>query len=128
MIIRDQEEILFFINPTANPSEKIQDEMCLWTNCKSLVQAFMVVFEDYWHNSVDIEEKIVEIESGKITTKTQIIEDCETAREKFNNAIQATEREITTVTSAEGLIEIWKNEPLVKLWIQKGILLKSWRQ
>ncbi|MGD0644871.1 MAG: helix-turn-helix domain-containing protein, partial [Candidatus Bathyarchaeia archaeon] len=38
MVTRDNEEILFFITPRTDKTEK--DDVCLWTNCKSLVQAF----------------------------------------------------------------------------------------
>jgi hypothetical protein len=54
MVIRDEEEILFFITSKANTSMVEQDDLCLWTNCKALVQAFIVVFEDLWRKATEI--------------------------------------------------------------------------
>jgi hypothetical protein len=52
VIIRDNEEILFFITPQNSAQTLIQDdEVCLWTNCKELVHVFTAVFEDLWRNS-----------------------------------------------------------------------------
>jgi sugar-specific transcriptional regulator TrmB len=58
MIIRDEEEALFFIRPRTETSIIEQDDVCLWTDCKTLVQAFTAVFEELWRNSTDIQEKI----------------------------------------------------------------------
>jgi sugar-specific transcriptional regulator TrmB len=105
MVIRDDEEILFFISPrTLQPTKK--QEACIYTNCESLVQAFASVFEDLWHNSTDIENKIVEIETGKPTPKTLIIADAETAEEKYSQTLRAAESEIMLMTSAKGLVQL----------------------
>jgi hypothetical protein len=60
MVIRDAEEIIFFITPGLSVSMTGQDEACLWTNCKELVQAFTAVFDDLWRNSTDMEKKILD--------------------------------------------------------------------
>ena len=65
MIIRDDEEILFYITPKANQTTKEHDEICLWTNCKALVQAFHADFEDAWAKAIDILEKIAEKKLAK---------------------------------------------------------------
>ncbi len=46
LIIRDNEEILFFITPCADDSSASHEEVCLWTDCKELVQAFSVMCKD----------------------------------------------------------------------------------
>ena len=61
MVIRDEEEILFFITPTMNRSMVEHEDVCLWTNCKPLLQAFISVFEQLWRNATDIQKKITEI-------------------------------------------------------------------
>ena len=45
MVIRDQEEVVFFINPKVDGSLQEQDNLCLWTNCKSLIDSFLAMFE-----------------------------------------------------------------------------------
>ena len=58
MVIKDEEEILFFITPKTNTSMVEQGDVCLWTNCKPLVQAFIGVFEELWQHAEDIQKKI----------------------------------------------------------------------
>lgn len=107
MVIRDNEEILFFISPKTEPPTR-KREACIFTDCVSLVQAFTGVFEDLWRNSTSIEEKIVEIGTGKPTPKTLVIADAETAEEKYNQTLHSAEKEIIVMTSARGLIQLSK--------------------
>lgn len=123
MIMRDNKEILFFITPP-NTDESRNDEACLWTNCKSLVQAFTAVFEDLWRNSTDIQTKITEIEIGKATPETCIIKDPEAAHKKYIDTLRSAEREVTMMTSSEGLIRIWKNMPVVKDSAERSVSTK----
>jgi sugar-specific transcriptional regulator TrmB len=109
MVIRDNEETVFFLAPrTANPSEE-NDEMCLWTNCKDLVQAFSGVFEDSWVKATNIERRIVEVESGKPMPQTRIIENAELAKKKYNDVLHSAKDEIFMVTSSEGLLEFYQD-------------------
>lgn len=57
MVIKDEDEILFFITPKTNTSMVEQSGVCLWTNCKPLVQAFIGVFEDLWRNATNVQEQ-----------------------------------------------------------------------
>ena len=124
MAIRDQEEAIFFITPRAGASLARQDDVCLWTNCKSLVYAFSAVFEDMWRNSTDIREKITEMETGKPTPKTFIIGDAEIAKKKYNEIMKSAKEEILIMTSSKGLVEFWKNMPQLNEWSEKGIAVK----
>jgi sugar-specific transcriptional regulator TrmB/pimeloyl-ACP methyl ester carboxylesterase len=66
VLIRDYEEVLFFIRPEGETTTRKQGEVCIYTNCESLVQTFNGIFQDLWHNSTDIEDRIVEIDTGKL--------------------------------------------------------------
>ena len=123
MIMRDNKEILFFITPPRT-DESRKDEACLWTNCKSLVQAFTAVFEDLWRNSTDIQTKIIEIEVGTARPETFIIKDTEAAHKKYIDTLRSAEREVTMMTSSEGLIRIWKNMPVVKDSAERSVSTK----
>lgn len=103
MVIRDNEETLFFITPRTVSSNQEHDDLCLWTNCKSLVDSFTAVFEELWLNSTDIVKKITEIEADEPILKTSIIEDALTAKEKSE------QEETLVVTSSKGLMESSKN-------------------
>ena len=122
MVTRDNEEILFFISPKLNHVEK--DDLCLWTNSKSLVQAFSAVFEDLWRNSTDLQEKLSEIETGKLRPKTYVINDWQIAKKKYYKTMQSAEQDIILVTSLEGLAEFLKRESLLKELTNKGVSVK----
>jgi len=66
VVIKDGEEILFFIKPEAETAIRKQDEVCIYTNCQSLVQTFTGIFKDLWHSSMDVEARIAEIETVKL--------------------------------------------------------------
>ena len=114
MVIRDNEEILFFVSPKKGASRK--QDVCIYTNSLSLVQAFIGVFEDLWRNSANINDKIVEIESGKPTPKTVIIADEETAKKKYYQTVSEAQEEIMLITSAKNLNQLSENAlPLKEL-------------
>ena len=41
MLVRDKEEAVFFTNPRTETSIIEKNDVCLWTDCKTLVKAFM---------------------------------------------------------------------------------------
>jgi sugar-specific transcriptional regulator TrmB len=118
MVIRDNEELLFFITP---PTE---NDSCLWTTCEELVRSFMAVFDELWRNSTDIEKTIVNIEKYKPEPKTLTLKDAETAKNKYDELIRSTQEEIIIMTSSEGLIDFWKSRALPREWAERGISAK----
>ena len=84
----------------------VKKEVCVHTNCGSIVQAFIGVFEDLWRNSTDINDKIVEIESGVSTPKTVIIADEEIAKKTYYQAVSNAQEEIMLITSAKNLSQL----------------------
>ena len=100
MVIRDEDEILFFLKFAANATATEQDNSCIWTNCKDLVKAFVGVFEQLWHNSSDIKNKIKDIEAGKMTSKLVPIEDFEMAKKKYMEIVSSAKEAIVIITSS----------------------------
>jgi pimeloyl-ACP methyl ester carboxylesterase/sugar-specific transcriptional regulator TrmB len=78
MVIRDGEEMLFFISPRTELFITSQNESCLFINSKSLVQTLIGTFEDLWKDSNNIEDKILEIETGKFIPESFVEKDIET--------------------------------------------------
>ena len=73
MVIRDDEEIMFYITPKADkPATEIGDA-CFWTNCKSLVHAFGGVFDELWRNAIDIQKRLADIENGTVTSEPYLV-------------------------------------------------------
>ena len=124
MTIKDQEEALFFITPRSDLPASRKENLCLWTNCKSLVNAFSAVFEDLWRSSTDIQKKIVEIETGKPSLKTCVLADAKTAKKNYNETLQSAKEEIIIITSSKDLIEYSKNKSLLEKWTKNRISVK----
>ena len=124
MVIRDEDEALFFIRPRTDTSIIEPNDVCLWTNCKTLVKAFTAIFEELWRFSTDIPSKIVEIETGKPPPKVRSIGSAETARQKFDETMQMAKEEIMLLTSPEGIVELWKKMELMKKLTERDVSIK----
>jgi sugar-specific transcriptional regulator TrmB len=120
MIIRDDEEILFFTSSLKTNKAK-NDEVCMWTNSKSLVKTFSGVFNEIWHISSDIQTKISEIETGKQPSSICVINDFKEARKKYEEILKSAKDEIVVMTSSKNLVDYWKNNLFLKEWSKKGI-------
>ncbi len=124
MVIRDEEEVVFFIDPKVDGSLSEQDNVCLWTNCNSIVVSFLAMFEDLWRNSTEIERKIAEIETGKPTPKTLVVSDAESVRRRYDELLQLAKEEILLLTSSQGLIEFSKSMSQLENWYKRGVSVK----
>jgi sugar-specific transcriptional regulator TrmB len=117
MITRDNEELLFFTSRT-DKDEKA--DICLWTNCKSIVQTFTAVFDDLWRNSTELQEKIAERETGKSIS----IQDPENSEKKYWKTLREAKNEIVVMTSAKNLINFWEWKPPLEKWKKKAVSIK----
>jgi sugar-specific transcriptional regulator TrmB len=124
MIIRDNVETIFFLDSKKDPLSSEQDDTCLWTNSSSLVNAFSTMFEDMWHNSTDIQKKIVQMEIGKPLPQNSFIQETETTHEKHVDTILSAEKEIIMMTSAENLFRFWKNKTYTKEWMKRDVSVR----
>jgi len=124
MILRDEDEAMFFINSDTRVITADRDSVCLWTNCKDLIHSFAAVFEDYWRNATDIRQVIEELENGKTLQKTFYIDFAETAKKTYDETLQLAMKEIFVMTSAEGLTNLWESIPQIKEWRERGVSLK----
>jgi sugar-specific transcriptional regulator TrmB len=121
LIIRDEAEILFFIEPFDEISQKGWEDTCLWTNCKSLVQAFVAVFNDFWEKSIDVNSKIDKFEHQRIEVRRdQYSEDNKMLEDYIENLFSA-EKEVIILASSNELIELSENKDLLVEWRQKNL-------
>jgi sugar-specific transcriptional regulator TrmB len=123
MVIRDQKEILFFITPRADVSSR-EEEVCLWTNCLALVQSFVVVFEELWANSIDIQNKIVELETGMLEKETSVMEYVDAVHKKHVDVLRSAEKEIMMMISAENLSALCKSTTLFNQLFSRGVSVR----
>lgn len=124
MVIRDEEETVFFISSLSGTPTSEEGDVCLWTNCKSLVQAIAYVFEDLWHNSTDIQNKIAEVQTGKPAPKTYVFTNAETASEKYNETVRLASKEVTILTSPQALMTVAKQYQLLADWARKQVSVR----
>ena len=122
LITRDNKEVLFYTTKGTDKPEV--DEVCLWTNSKSLVQTFNAVFEDFWRNSTNIQTKIEEIENGKLEPKTYVVSEITATRVKYDNIMRSADKEIIVMTSSEGLNKYKESLPLLETLVNKGVSVK----
>jgi sugar-specific transcriptional regulator TrmB len=106
--IRDEEEVIFFISPNAG-SATDQDSTCLWTNSKSLVQAFAAIFENLWCNALDAKTRIAELESEIPIPIEKKLESRKDIQRKYFEALQNAQHDIIVLTSAKGLVNLSRN-------------------
>lgn len=124
MVIRDEDEILFFIRSATDTSTTEQDSTCIWTNCKDLVKAFIGVFNQLWQNSTDIQTKIEEIESGLSIYTSIAARDSETAKVNYVETLLSAKKEIIMMTSSTGLVNSWKNLNTLREETKRGVSIK----
>jgi sugar-specific transcriptional regulator TrmB len=117
MVIRDNEELLFF---TSAPNDS--PETCIWTDCKELVQSFVVVFDELWLNSTDIQWAIVEEKNGP--PKAKLFSKAEKANKDYEKILNLVKEEIIQLTSAKGLLELGNKVSLLKKYAERGISIK----
>ena len=120
MITRDNEEVLFFTTPVSNETGK--DEVCLWTNSKSLVQTFTSVFEDLWRNSTDLQTKVSEMKTHKKSVSINV--ESERIERNYQEILRSAEKEIMMITSSKNLINFWETESLFKMWVKHNVSVK----
>jgi sugar-specific transcriptional regulator TrmB len=101
MVIRDQEEILFFITPNTKLMGSKKEDTCLCTNCKSMIEAFCSVFENLWQNSVDLSQNIKELEKGVISN--QISKRSIFPKRNIDEVFESAKEDLLILTSSEGL-------------------------
>ena len=54
LIIRDNKELLYFISKQDGSFNEERDDICILTNCSSLISPFSKLFENLWNNSIDV--------------------------------------------------------------------------
>lgn len=73
MVVRDNEEILFFVTPNTDFWVAGNNEKCICTNNSSLLQSLTGIFEELWQDSLDINKRILEIETVKLPEVTILL-------------------------------------------------------
>ncbi len=124
MLIRDDVEAAFFVSQEACKEASEIDDVCLWTNSSSIVNSFKVVFEDFWRNSIDLEKKILEIETGKTASQTFVICNEESARKEYIEKVLSAKKELLIITSSQGVLNLETRIWQLKELHQRNVAIK----
>ena len=124
MVIRDSEEILLFISEENEPSTIKEKEVCLHTNCKTIIQSYLGVFNDIWGDSRNLSQLILELEAGKIPPKTQIFKKPEIAKQSYNKSLAEASSDILMILTSEGLVKLSEEKLQLKKWAKRDISIK----
>ncbi|MBA4464328.1 MAG: hypothetical protein H2B01_09170, partial [Nitrosopumilaceae archaeon] len=123
ILIKDDDESLFLIETEDDLYGAQGEGTGLWTNSKTLVKAFVTLFDDLWSKSSEIKKKVVEIETGKPAPKTYILSDPEIAKNSFLGALRSAKKEIVMIASLENLLDLWKEAGL-KERVEQDVSIK----
>jgi len=123
MVIRDNDELLLFISNNDEEPLRHEKSTALITNCESIIEAFSGVFENLWKDAVDIEDRVIEIETGRPPIRTQIFKDSLVAKEFYNSVLDTVKESILIVTSPKGLIRIAKNTSQLEDWSSRNVTI-----
>ncbi len=124
LVIKDEEELIFFMSSLANISATDQEDTGIWTNSKALVNGFKAFFDELWFNSTDIQKKIVEIKTGKPTPETYVIKSAEVAYKKYIEIMDSAKVEIVSIGSSNDIFGFWKKVPLLKGRTEHGLSIR----
>lgn len=124
MVIRDEDEIMFFIKSSPIASGTEQDNSCIWTNCKDLVRAFRGIFEQLWQNSTNIQAKIEEIETVQSARSKSAVGDVETATPDYIETLSSAKKEVLMMTSSKGLVGSLANITRLRERTKGGISIR----
>lgn len=125
MTIRDNEEALFQIAGKSTNLKERNKDLFLWTNCKSLIDAFSLVFEELWSSSTGALTKISESQTGNfLTQKIQIINNSHTAYAKYRDALQSAKKEIIMIIASDSPLAIDKTKQLLNNSVQKDVAVR----
>ena len=58
MAVRDEEELMLFVTKR-NSMKSETNDVCLWTNCRTLVFSFLSVFRDLWRSALALKRKLL---------------------------------------------------------------------
>jgi sugar-specific transcriptional regulator TrmB len=123
LVIRDNEEILLFIKPLSEKTKVEENDVCLWTDCKTIIGAFTTIFEELWRNSVDIDKQ------SPIFSRDYLVEKKDTiaqklVEQKYDEKLTQAEHEVVILTSSQGLIELPRKQDIFKKLYDQGVLIK----
>jgi sugar-specific transcriptional regulator TrmB len=127
IVLRDREELLIFINPNIDVQTIDQDDICFWTNCKTIVQSFAEIFENQWQASQKLQTPMQRSKNSGQSRKDHEnkLEDEKTLTREYLSRLKSAEKKIEIITTTSGLIDLNKDfESLLRERTKMGVSVK----
>lgn len=127
MVLRDREEILLFINPNIDVPTIEQDDICFWTNCKTIVQSFADIFENQWQTSRELENSTQGTKTGRQSRKSgdKRLDDEKIFNQEYLKRLKSAEKKIEIITTPSGFADLGKNlASVMREQSKRGISVK----
>lgn len=66
MVLKDNNEVMFFSSNECSELTRGQDDVCIYTNCESLVDTFNDIFQNLWSTSKVIDKRFLGLITGEV--------------------------------------------------------------
>ncbi|MDG6222238.1 MAG: CBS domain-containing protein [Candidatus Bathyarchaeota archaeon] len=113
-LIKDDEEVLLYMNQNEKKYGYSKEVNGLWVASKMFVSTLKRAFVDIWSNSVDINDRIKNLETGVPLKETIVIKDSIETEKKIRKILENAENEISLISSSVGIIKLDENNFLEK--------------
>jgi len=118
-IIRDEKEAVLYVSSRDEQSSG-QEDTGLWISSKMFASTLKESFMEMWSNAIEADERIDELKTGNPVVETVIVKDAQEALGRFTRILDMTEKEVTAITSSEGINSILKNN-FFQVLSEKGL-------
>ena len=121
-VVKDDEEILLYMT-SKDKRAYSKDDSGLWVASKMFGSTLKAYFKDIWRNSVNVNDRITELETGTPIEETFVIKNPVDTQTKIENIFDNTKNEIILITSSVGINKISESK-MFKKRFQNGIKLR----
>ena len=119
-IIKDDEEILLYMTYKDEQITSVKEDNGLWVASKMFVSTLKASFAEIWRNSINVNDRMRELETGTPIEKTLIINEPADTQGKIRKVLDITKNEIILISSSIGINKLWDND-LFKEYANRGI-------
>jgi len=113
-LIKDDEEVLLYMNQNEKQLGYSKDVNGLWVENKMFVSTLKRSFIDIWNNAVDVKERIKQLETGIPLKETTVIKNSIEIGKKIRKILSNAQNEVILICSSGGIIKLDENNFLEK--------------
>jgi sugar-specific transcriptional regulator TrmB/CBS domain-containing protein len=109
-VIKDEEEILLYVTTKDEQITSPKEDNGLWVASKMFVSTLKASFMEIWHNAINVNDRIKELETGTPREETTVIKEPADTQTKIKKVLATTKNEIMLISSAIGINKLWDND------------------